>query len=111
MFEFVGSKIEVEWQLLDKVQDSENQHIQIFIYPNPANSQIVISYSLEKSQIINLSISDHAGNLIGTLYSDILHSAGDFMVVYKVDKLPTGLYFLNYRAGNQERIEKFVILK
>ncbi|MCF8235186.1 MAG: T9SS type A sorting domain-containing protein [Bacteroidales bacterium] len=77
------------------------------VYPNPANSYIIIEFNSEISEINNkVSIFDNKARLVKTMYS-----AGKSYLIIRVSKLPAGIYFINLQNENKIYSEQFVITK
>ena len=77
------------------------------VYPNPANSYIIIEFNSEISEINNkVSIFDNKARLVKTMYS-----AGKSYLIIRVSKLPAGIYFINLQNENKIYSEQFVLTK
>lgn len=77
------------------------------VYPNPANSYIIIEFNSEISEINNkVSIFDNKARLVKTMYS-----AGKSYLIIRVSNLPAGIYFINLQNENKSYSEQFIITK
>lgn len=66
-------------------------------FPNPANGQIFVDYSLQKSADITIEITDLAGRLVlADRQGD--RSQGQYRVQLNTSELPEGTYFVNVRT-------------
>lgn len=70
------------------------------IAPNPFATTSNITYNLEKSALVNLSIYDICGKEIATLVNNI-QSAGEYDVIFNGEGLKNGIYICVLRTGNQ----------
>lgn len=76
-----------------------NDGIDMIIYPNPVKSTSVISFSLEKQSMINLSIYDSYGKKIETLREGSINQ-GNHQITWNASRLQSGVYFI--RLENSE---------
>ena len=79
-------------------------------YPNPFNPIIELSYYLDKSQNINISIFDLQGMEIQNIYSDFT-SSGFNNIIWNADGLSSGIYFIKYELEDSFEIKKVTLLK
>lgn len=84
-------------------------------YPNPFNETTVISYTIEKSGPVKLSILDIRGRLITELVDAVL-LAGEKNVVWEGQDgtgqpVPSGVYFCQLRVGTHRRMKKISLIK
>jgi hypothetical protein len=79
-------------------------------HPNPFNPSTVISYVLPKSTRVTLMISDILGRKITTLIDDE-KAAGTHMLTWNAAGLPSGVYFLQMRAGGFVETRKLLLAK
>ncbi|MDD5361487.1 MAG: T9SS type A sorting domain-containing protein [Ignavibacteria bacterium] len=79
-------------------------------YPNPFNSQTVIRYEINKNSFVKLSVYDVKGSLIKTLVSE-KKDKGSYSVSWNAGNLASGIYFLNFKAGDFYDIKKMVLIK
>jgi len=91
-----------------------NADLSLKTYPNPAIHSASISYTLPKSQSIDVSIITLSGQKIRT----IVHSnqlAGDYSVSWKLDNdqnipVPNGVYFCRARIDGRTYNAKIMVL-
>ncbi len=79
-------------------------------HPNPFNSSTVVKFGLVESADISLAVYD----LHGRIVKDILtghKSAGVHQVSFEAGTLPSGVYMLNLKAGEQVSRWKVVLLR
>jgi len=85
-------------------------------YPNPFNASTTISYSLEKSAVVNLIIFNSMGQVVRTLVSNQQLSAGNHRVVWdgKTDQgvpLASGTYIYQLRVDDRVQSKQMLFLK
>lgn len=61
-------------------------------FPNPFNSQTIISYHLQSSAFVKLLVYDTLGNEVETLVNQVQH-AGSYTVNFNAKDLSSGLYY------------------
>ena len=79
-------------------------------YPNPFNPSTTISFSIENSSNVNLSIY----NIVGQKVEELVNankSAGDYNITWNASNQPSGLYFVMLSAGSQTVSQKITLIK
>ncbi len=99
----LGNETSVENEIIPIKMELSN-------YPNPFNTNTVISYTLKKENEVRLEIYNLKGQLVETLLKGNIQ-AGDHAVEWDCQNIPTGIYFLKMRAGNDESVRKLVLLR
>jgi hypothetical protein len=79
-------------------------------YPNPFNPSTVISYQLPVSSDITIKVFDVLGNEIATLVNEF-KAAGKYEVAFNSERLVSGVYFYQFKAGNYINTKKMILLK
>ena len=79
-------------------------------YPNPIKSQTVISYYIKQDLHVSLEVYNLKGQLVETLLQGNIQ-AGDHTIEWNCQNIPAGVYFLNMKAGNDESVQKMVLLR
>ena len=79
-------------------------------YPNPFNPETRISYSLNKSCQVNLSVFDPLGRNVAVLV-DKIENAGNHEIIFSGANLPSGIYYYRLRAGDDVVTNKMSLLK
>jgi PKD repeat protein len=69
------------------------------VYPNPFTSDIVISYSLNTSTLVNLQLFDVSGRVIKE-WSQLTQLSGSHTLILDGTDLKAGVYLLKLNAGN-----------
>lgn len=81
------------------------------VYPNPANNEITIGFSLATSDKINLEIVDLQGKLIKQVYANELHTSGHHQMKLDLSDIANGIYVLNLRSDRFSISEKFSVTR
>lgn len=81
------------------------------IYPNPSNGDISIEYSLNESDIVEISLYDNSGRPVYKLKNKSLHEAGTYQVRLTGVDLPSGIYYCVLQTNDTFKTEKIVIIK
>jgi len=108
----------VSWCILMQLKNSvgikeENIPIKYELYqnyPNPFNPATNIKYQIAKSGFVTLKIYDILGKEIQTLVSE-KQSAGEYLVIFNGDGLPSGVYLYKLDAGDFKQTRKLILLK
>lgn len=84
-------------------------------YPNPFNPTTTISYRLEKTARVDLTIYNTAGQKVTTLLDANQH-AGEYQVKWRGendsgDRVASGVYFYKFRAGDLTQTRKMILLR
>ena len=81
-------------------------------YPNPFNPSTTITYQLQKSWMVNISIYNVAGQLVKTLVNK-WQNAGRHSIEWKASQNSTssGIYFYRIVAGEYSEGKKCVLLR
>jgi hypothetical protein len=84
-------------------------------YPNPFNPETIISFSVDKSQTIQLNILDSRGTLVKRLVhrrytsgSHVIHWNG---TSDQGTNVATGMYFVQLVGSNQVKTLKIILLR
>ena len=89
------------------VQPQNNQNI-LSIYPNPADSEVIINYNLEAESIVNLTIFDASQKATTVLIHNQRTQLGAHEWHYNLKNLPTGVYFVQLVIGKKVITKKIV---
>lgn len=79
------------------------------VYPNPINKQFQLSFSLQQSEHLTLSIHNIAGQQVQAISSQ-LFSSGSHQLNIPID-LATGIYFLKMEGKSGSWNQKIVVQK
>jgi hypothetical protein len=79
-------------------------------FPNPFNSQAIITYSTPSRTHLVLNVYDLLGRDVSTLQQGWA-DAGSHTVRFNAESLPSGIYFCHLNAGAQSLTRKLILLK
>ena len=80
------------------------------IYPNPFNPITNITYGILKYSKVQITIFDLSGKQIYTLVNGY-KKPGFYQVTWNANKLSSGLYILNFVAGEFRNNKKLILIK
>jgi len=79
-------------------------------YPNPFNPSTSIQYAISSKQFISLRVYDVLGNEVATLVNEY-RDAGKYELEFNAEKLSSGVYYYQLRAGRLVQTKKMIYLK
>lgn len=79
-------------------------------YPNPFNPTTKIKYFVPQGSNVRINLYNILGSLSSTLYSGFAES-GDHELTLDASKLSSGVYFVNFSAGDYQKAIKINLLK
>ncbi len=79
-------------------------------YPNPFNPSTVISFTVAKSEAVNISIFNIIGQKITTLINKE-YTPGSYSVQFNAGNLPSGIYFYRLSTNDYVSIKKMILMK
>ena len=79
-------------------------------YPNPFNPSTKIEYSILQSENVTIKIYNVLGRQIKTFVNEE-KPAGDYIVEFNGNNLPSGVYFYQIQAGNFIETKKMLLIK
>jgi hypothetical protein len=83
---------------------------EIQIAPNPISNSTTISFSLDQAQEVSLKVVDLNGRLLQTLTEQVFEE-GEHAVVWNVEEVNAGIYFLQIQTADYSKTEKLVVTK
>lgn len=86
------------------------ESVLIRLYPNPFNPMTAISYKLQASSYVNLTVYDIAGRQVAELVNG-WRDVGAHKVIFDGSDLPSGVYIYRLTAGQQTPSGKMILLK
>jgi enterochelin esterase family protein len=95
------------------VQDRETIPLQFSLqqnYPNPFNPSTTIRYALAQGGHVSLKIFNLNGQEIATLV-DGKQNAGEHLIHWHADSLPSGIYFYRLQAGEKLETRKMILMQ
>jgi hypothetical protein len=78
------------------------------IYPNPVIQNANISFELNSSSIVNISIYNLNGSLVKTLYNNVRMAKGNNSSQIDASELSMGTYLVVVKAGKEQEVVKFI---
>ncbi|MCX6137742.1 MAG: family 10 glycosylhydrolase [Ignavibacteriales bacterium] len=79
-------------------------------YPNPFNPSTTLTYSIDRSRHVNLSVHDVLGRTVARLVDRDV-PAGNYTVRFDASALSSGAYFCILTAGPFVQLRKMLLLK
>lgn len=79
-------------------------------YPNPFNAATNINYELPYRTEVRIDIYNIVGQKTATLFTGI-QQAGNHVVTWHADDIPSGVYFARLEAGQRSESIKMVLLR
>ncbi len=80
-------------------------------YPNPFNPTTTLSFDLQTSATISLSVFDILGNEVATLLSNEYVEAGSHRVTFDASGFTSGMYFYRLVTPSFSETKKMVLMK
>jgi len=79
-------------------------------YPNPFNSNTLITYGLPRNGIVSIKVLDLRGNVVETIYNGY-RSAGSYNLYWGGSHLPSGVYLLRLEAGGYTDEKQMILVR
>ena len=81
--------------------------------PNPSRMPLRISYSLSEKSLVRMELFDLSGRLVSTLVNSF-QNPGRYSLVFNGSdargrRVPTGVYFLRFTAGDYQHRTKLIL--
>ncbi len=86
----------------------ETDPVSFSLYPNPAQEQLFLRYTLERADEISISLHDLTGKELQVLQSLSHDGVGEQTMVFSVNDLPTGIYLIQLRLHEHVEWHKWV---
>ncbi|HUM48395.1 MAG TPA: T9SS type A sorting domain-containing protein, partial [Chitinophagales bacterium] len=77
----------------------------INVYPNPMSTDTTLEVNLLVANNVNIAITDLSGRMISQVLNEQM-SAGNHTINIQTPHLATGMYFVQVRTGNENRMIK-----
>lgn len=77
----------------------------INVYPNPMSTHATLELNLLESNNVNISITDLTGRIISEVLNEKM-AAGNHTINIQTPKLASGMYFVQIRTGNENKMIK-----
>lgn len=104
---WVDNVILPPFEVITAVKDIETGLSEVTIYPNPTNRDAVVSYTLEGTQSLAITLKDCLGRTVHTAFNGV-QSAGSHSVALPMAALSDGLYFVCIAGDNGQKVLKLV---
>ncbi len=82
----------------------------IKVYPNPIQSESNISFTIEKTNFVNLVLIDAKGNVVSTLVNKVMNP-GSYNIPLNNMYLSSGMYYMQLYAGEKKYMKPVAIIK
>lgn len=79
-------------------------------YPNPFNPSTRIRFGLPGASPVTVKVLNVLGQEVATVLEG-QYTAGTYELQYNAEGLPSGMYFLHVRAGQQQSLKRMVLMK
>ncbi len=79
------------------------------VYPNPANTEITIGFSLATAGKVTMEIADLQGKKWKSVLADQFYKSGHHQMRLELNNMPNGVYVLNLRSDRFSVSEKFSV--
>lgn len=77
------------------------------VFPNPADKDLNVRFSLNAAQRANLTVQDVTGKIVQS--AEINGAEGSNLVMMNTSDLATGMYFLKVQVGGSQKTMQFVV--
>ena len=80
------------------------------LVPNPASTECTVSFGVEKSGQVSVSLTNMLGVNLMTIYEGYAES-GNFKRTFDIHSLPAGVYAVRIRANNTVTVRKLLVVR
>lgn len=101
---------ELGTQMAVGIKNVSKQNINSSLYPNPANGNAEINFTLVSASHINIKIYDIAGRCVKSVINESRNS-GAQKVLLNTDDIQNGIYFYTITGDRFTETKKFVVSK
>lgn len=88
----------------------QNNFITSKIYPNPANGNLHIEFTIPSTEHVKIKISNLTGKIVDELFPGILN-AGKHKINWQNSELSPGIYFIEIATGSDKSVSKLILLE
>jgi hypothetical protein len=81
------------------------------VYPNPANANVNVRYTLNDGQQVSIALHDMYGREIKSLSGNAMQAIGDYNQSFNVEDVESGLYLVVVKTGNGAKAVQRVIIE
>lgn len=86
-------------------KDSQLQVLELTVHPNPFNQYIVINYSVNVSDFVNITLTNSLGQLVKNILQKEVEK-GEYELTFPLDDLPNGIYYLTIKNSYGIKTQK-----
>ena len=80
------------------------------VRPNPARDQVELSFHMNQSSLVQLSLFTSTGSMIWkTAYENL--PSGDQKLAITLPRIPSGMYYLQLKDGETTRMKKLIVVR
>jgi hypothetical protein len=83
--------------------------VRVTVYPNPTSENFSVKVELDKNADVDISIFNAIGKVVYS--SREIGNPGTYIKPVIFDEQPSGIYFVNVKAGEIKSIEKLIKIK
>ncbi|MEM9884510.1 MAG: T9SS type A sorting domain-containing protein [Bacteroidota bacterium] len=95
----------------DRTVEVKTKMPSMTVYPNPTQSQTVISYELPAQQTVNINVFSFDGMKVKTLAQGLLQDSGIHNISLMLDNWSTGMYFVVLQTEQQQLVQRLSVVK
>jgi len=95
---------------IDEELNSKVKDLQLDNYPNPFNSQTMISFKIPFSGNAKLQITNSKGQLIAELIDQLL-TEGKHTIIWNTNRLDSGVYFYTLKFNGDSITKKMLLVR
>jgi PKD repeat protein len=93
------------------VQDTKANQLTFSAFPNPFNERLKVVYSLPKDENVTITLTNLLGQTIQTVEQNEFKTAGIHRLDINTTNLTEGIYFITFKAGNEIKQKKIVLIR
>jgi len=79
-------------------------------YPNPFNPSTTIKYTVEKPDMVRITLYNELGQKVKELVNEFKQS-GSYDISFNASSISSGIYFYRFTSGNYTQARKMVVVK
>lgn len=82
------------------------------LFPNPATSNVKVSFGLNETSTVNIKLFNVAGQEVKTFVSDLNLNSGNYEYNFELPQsIGSGNYFIEVSSGNRKTTKKLLVTK
>jgi len=86
-----------------------SDNLRLEVQPNPFTDQTQLLYDLPEAGAVTIAVYNNVGQLVRLLHNSQQQAAGPHQLRFDRDNLPSGMYYIHLRYGEQFLVEKVVL--